>query len=89
MAQDYLAAVKSGDRLKMLEFCTANEGTDIRTATEFVEAARSILICELAATADESEKKRIMEKIEVLGRCTYYLRVNTGIRHVFGLLSVT
>ena len=88
-AQDYLKAVKSGDRLKMLEFCTANEGMDTRTATEFIEAARSILIRELAATADEDKKKSIMEKIDVLGRCTYYLRVNTGIRHIFGLLSVT
>ena len=88
-AQDYLKAVKSGDRLKMLEFCTANEGMDTRTAAEFIEAARSILIRELAATADEDKKKSIMEKIDVLGRCTYYLRVNTGIRHIFGLLSVT
>lgn len=89
LAQDYLAAVKSGNRLKMLEFCTANEGIDTRTAAEFIEAARSILIRELAATADEDKKKSIMEKIDVLGRCTYYLRVNTGIRHIFGLLSVT
>lgn len=89
MAEDYLAAVKTGNKLKLLEFCTANENTDTRTMAEFVEAAKAVFIRELAMSGDEKEKKQLMDKIEVLSKCTYYLRVNTGVKHIFGLLSVS
>ena len=89
MAEDYLEAVRSGDRMKLLEFCVASENSDLRLTGEFIEAARSIFIRELAETSDEKEKKALMEKIEVLGKCRYYLRVNTGVKHIFGLLSVS
>lgn len=89
MAEDYLAAVKTGDRLKLLEFCTANENIDLRTTAEFVEAAKGVFIRELSVSSDEKEKRQLMDKIEVLGKCTYYLRVNTGVKHIFGLLSVS
>ena len=44
---------------------------------------------ELGNERDAKAKKQLMEKLEVLDKCTYYLRVNTGTKHIFGLLSVS
>lgn len=89
MARDYLAAVKSGDKLKLLEFCVANESSDSRKTAEFIAAAKGLLIKELALEQDAKAKKQLMEKINVLDKCAYYMRVNTGIKHIYGLLSVS
>lgn len=89
IAEDYLAVIKSGDRLKLLEFCVANENSDSRRTAEFVDTAKGLLIRELALESDEEAKKQLMQRIAVLDKCTYCLRVNTGIKHIFGLLSVS
>lgn len=89
MAKDYLAAVKSGDKLKLLEFCVANENSDSRKTAEFIAAAKGLLVKELATEHDAKSKKQLMDKIDVLDKCTYYMRVNTGIKHIYGLLSVS
>ena len=89
MARDYLDIVRSGDKLKLLEFTVANEGCDQRRTTEFIGAAKGLLVKELAAECDGEIRKQLMEKINVLDKCAYYLRVNTGIKHIFGLLAVS
>ena len=89
MAKEYLAAVRSGDRLKLLEWSVANEQSDSRKTAEFVDAAKRLFVRELGHEQDAKAKKQLMQKIEVLDKCTYYLRVNTGIKHIFGLLSVS
>ena len=89
MAENYLAAVKSGDKLKLLEFCVANENSDSRKTAEFISAAKGLLVKELATEQDVKRKKQLMDKIDVLDKCTYYMRVNTGIKHIYGLLSVS
>lgn len=89
MAADYLAAVKSGDRLKLLEFCVANENSDTRKTAEFIAAAKGLMVKELALERDAKAKRQLMDKIDVLDKCTYYMRVNTGIKHIYGLLSVS
>ena len=89
MARDYLEAVKSRDKLKLLEFCTSNENSDARKTAEFIEAAKSLLVKELAAESDADAKRQLMDKIDMLDKCTYYMRVNTGIKHIYGLISVS
>lgn len=89
MAEDYAQALRSGDKLKLLEFCVANESSDTRKTAAFVDAAKALLVRELALEDDEKAKKQLMQRIAVLDKCTYYLRVNTGVKHIFGLLSVS
>ena len=89
MAKDYLAAVRSGDKLKLLEFCVANENTDTRATAEFIAAAKGLFVKELALENDTKAKRQLMNKIDVLDKCAYYMRVNTGIKHIYGLLSVS
>ncbi len=89
MARDYLNAVKSGERTKLLEFCVANENADARKTAEFIDAAKGLLVKDLATECDANAKRQLMDKIDVLDKCTYYMRVNTGIKHIFGLLSVS
>ena len=89
MARDYLDAVKSGERMKLLEFCVSNENADSRKTAEFIDAAKGLLVKELAIERDANAKRQLMDKIDVLDKCTYYMRVNTGIKHIFGLLSVS
>lgn len=89
LAREYLKAAASGSRSKLCSFCFSNEGMDIRSAAEFTEA-----VYELAADMLCGREKnvglpaeKLRELCELMERCRGYLDVNTGVKHVFGLLA--
>lgn len=91
LAEGWLKAAASLDRVELLRWCSAHETMDTRQAADFLEAA-----CERVADALCERKSapgltaaQLMELERLLLRCRDYLRVNTGVKHIFGLLAVT
>lgn len=86
MAKEYAQIAADGDAARLLEWCMANEGCDQRRTAEFLGCAKRRLVELLPGAGGDGE--RIMDNIDLLDRCAVYLRVNTGIKHIFGLLAV-
>lgn len=90
LAAEYFKAVASGSASKLCSFCFANDGLDSRAASGFVDSALDLLADMLCARADDQglSRKQLMRLYTLLRRCEAYLKVNTGVKHIFGLLAV-
>ena len=86
LAQEYVSCLVSGNKAELLSRCFAMESLDGRKTADFVNCAKS----ELAALVKNAEydRKAIMDNITVLDKCSEYLAVNTGPKHVFGYMAV-
>lgn len=89
-AGEFLSRLAEGDRAKVFRFCTSCESMDSRQTLEFLDCTRSLLSDMLCRRKDSMgmDARRLTALMELCGRCTDYLRVNTGVKHIFGLLSV-
>lgn len=90
LAEAYLTAVASGSATKLATFCFKNEGLDNRAAVDFIDAAITLtadMLCRRRADMGLS-RAALMHVCELLRRCEAYLKVNTGVKHIFGLLAV-
>ncbi len=89
-ALDFLRVAATGDRAQLLRWCCAQENLDQRDAQDLVEAlclAATDVLCGRREAPGLS--RRQLAEIAALGaRCGEYLRVNTGSKHIFGLLAV-
>lgn len=90
LAREYLLAAASGDRARLFLWCAKNEGMDSTAATAFLnsvtEQAADILC---SRTADPGlGRERLLAVSALADRCRSYLRVNVGVKQVFGLLAV-
>ena len=90
LAESFLHQVAAGDRAELLRWCFDNEEMDPRTMRAFLD-------CAAARTADRitgrtgTEGMPLTELLALsalLERCRKMLRVNTGVKHIFGLLAV-
>ena len=90
LAAAYIKAVSAGDRAKLLRWCAENEGLDNRSAAAFADSARALLADMLCGRkpAQGLSGESLAELLRLLERCGAYLRVNTGVKHIFGLLAV-
>ncbi len=90
LAEGYLTALGAGDRGELLRWCAANEGVDGRQAAAFAECARDRIADMLCGRRDARglTKPQLMRASALLERCADYLRVNVGVKHIFGLLAV-
>lgn len=90
LAEGYLSAVASGSVTKLASFCFKNEGIDNRAAADFVNAAITLATDMLCRRCGDMGLSRaaLMHVCELLRRCETYLKVNTGVKHIFGLLAV-
>lgn len=90
LAQGYFKAVASGSASKLCSFCFANEGLDARAAAEFIGAAIERAADMLCGRADSLglSSAQLVRIYELLRRCERFLRVNTSVKHIFGLLAV-
>lgn len=90
MAKEYIDCVASGKADELLSWCMRNEQSDQKKTVEFISAAKCSLADMLCGRTSLllTDKKRITDIMELLDLCTRYLRVNTGIKHIFGLLAV-
>ncbi len=89
-ADSFLKTVAEGDRGALLRWCCDNEGIDNRTALAFNDAVAAQLTDMLAGTKPDRglERGQLLELGRLNRQCADYLRVNTGVKHVFGLLAV-
>jgi len=88
LAKGFIKAVD--DRGQMLRWCNANEGIDSRQMREFTECLYQLLADMLCGRGPDQgmDSRRIMALMELCEQCRDYLRVNTGVKHIFGLLAV-
>lgn len=85
---EYLSLCARGDRAALLEWCAAHESLDPRRAEAFVAACREALADVLCGRGEaQLPARRCAELAELLAKCAAYLKQNTGVRHVFGLLA--
>ena len=86
----FVKAAAAADRAKMLAWCSANEGMDTRQAVEFFDCMYQYLADMLCGRRDNEgmDKRRLTALVELCSLCREYLRLNTGVKHIFGLLAV-
>ena len=79
-----------GNRAKLLRWCAANEGMDGRAAVDFIDCVRSLVADMLCSRqkARGMERAELMELHKLLDECAARLKVNAGVKHIFGLLAV-
>lgn len=89
LAEKYLAVLSSGDEAKLFRWCMENCEMDTQTATAFLQTVTALLTERLCAPRRSSLSARsAMDTIALCERCIGYLRVNVGVKHIFGLLAV-
>lgn len=90
LAEEYLRAAAYGPRSKQCAFCFANEGMDTLSAAAFTACLTDTLVDMLANRVDRMgmSERRLMELCALTEKCAGYLRVNTGVKHIFGLLAI-
>ena len=79
-----------GDRAKLVRWCFAQENLDQRDTQALIEAlclTVTDMLCARQANPGLSTRQ-LTEIAALASRCGEYLRVNTGSKHIFGLLAV-
>ena len=90
LASAYLKAVASGDLAALCRWCTAGDAMDIRAASDFCLAV-STLIADILTHRRKNPGLSTGELVRInalMEKCGSYLKVNTGVKHIFGLLAV-
>lgn len=90
LAEGYLKALAAGDPGELLRWCTANENIDGRQAAAFAACGRDRIADMLCGRADALglTRPQLLRAAALLAKCAAYLRVNVGVKHIFGLLAV-
>lgn len=90
LAEEYLSLLAGGDSWRLCGFCLRHEGMDASSLLAFLEALEKAAVdrlCGRAAT-DGLKSRQLGSLCALIQRCRSYLRVNTGVKHIFGLLAV-
>ena len=90
LAVGYLKAVSTGDAAQVLRWCTQNENIDAQAMAAFLEALRQRLADLLCYRQRSKSLSRadLMRLCALSDQCTRYLKVNTNVKQLFGLLAV-
>lgn len=89
LAKAFVRAAASGDRAKLFAWCAKNETMDTREAEAFLECAGEIVADMLCLRKNDLGMSRgeLTALRALIERCIAYLKVNTGVKHIFGLLA--
>ena len=90
LAAEYIKTVSAGDEAQLLRWCWKNEGMDNAAAMEFVLECKE-LISDMLCGREKSRglsASELMELVSLMDKCIAYLRLNVGVKHIFGLLAV-
>lgn len=90
MVQGYITAAESGKPSVLLAWCMEHEGCDGRKTADFLEATKAELISALSGEGRRTQfdAGETMRLIALCDRCLDRLKVNTGTKHIYGLLAV-
>ena len=90
LAAGYLKAVNSRDEAQLYRWCAQNENLDTQAMGDFLEALRlrlSDMLC-LRVKGGRLSRAELLGLYRLSERCTRYLKVNTNVKQLFGLLAV-
>ena len=90
LAAGYLKAVNTRDEAQIYRWCAQNEGIDAQTMAAFLEALRlrlADMLC-LRVKGGRLSRAELAALCKLSDRCTQYLKVNTNVKQLFGLLAV-
>ena len=90
LAAAYLKAVNSRDPAQIFRWCARNENLDPQAMAAFLEALRARLT-DMLCRREKSGRlcaAELMALCALSDRCTRYLKVNTNVKQLFGLLAV-
>ena len=90
LAADFVKTVSRGDPAALCLWCAKNESGDTRAASAFL-ASVSHLCAEMLCRREDDlgmSPAAIARLYALSERCIAMLRVNVGVKHIFGLLSV-
>lgn len=85
LADEYIGLIRKGDAAELFAWCADNEGLDAHKLPDFLFCVRHKLIGLMRYSED---RKPLMDNIALIDRCIEYQAVNTGVKHIFGLLAV-
>jgi DNA polymerase III delta prime subunit len=90
LAGAYIKAVGSGDAAGLLRWCCQNEGLDSAAAGEFLTDTKELLTDMLCGREKSRNLSRedMLRLCKLIDKCIEGLRVNMGVKHIFGLLAV-
>lgn len=90
LAEEYLEILASGDRWKLCRFCMSHEGMDNPGTLELLQALEKASVDRLCGRTAMGRLRpaQLAQLCALIDRCRSYLRVNTGVKHIFGLLAV-
>ncbi len=90
LAEQFLRRVAEGDRAALLAWCTKNEGMEPHAMSAFLDCAAACVAERITgrAPAGGMSLQALMELDQLLNRCRSWARVNTGVKHMMGLLAV-
>lgn len=88
-ADALLRAIETGSRSKLLRWCAQNESLDSRRAEVILRTCRALLADIVRGDGKiKFTPRRCLELDALFSKCTSYLRLNTSVKHVLGLISV-
>ena len=90
LAEGFVKAVAGGDEAALLRWCMKNEGLDNAGAVAFLESTQRLLADMLCGRVkDRGLSRASLLRLAALAEdCLRMLKVNTGVKHIFGLLAV-
>lgn len=89
-ARAMLEALRSGSRARLVEWSVSAGNMDTLSAAAMFRAAREALADELAGRGSLGISARRCAELDALfSRCSQWLSVNTGVKHVTGYVAVS
>ena len=90
LAAAFLKVVAGGDPAALLRWCMKNEGMDSRAAAAFLESTKRLLTDMACGRADPRglDRSALLRLAALTEDCLGRLKVNTVVKHIFGLLAV-
>ncbi len=85
LAREFFALSQSGDEPGLTAWCFEHEKLTPAQLGDFLLALKRKFV---SALTSDGDKRRIMKNIELIDRCAAYQTVNTGVKHILGLLAV-
>ena len=90
LAESFLNLVARKDRAALLQWCFAREDLDGKRMRDFLDCAVDCVGDRAAGRAEAGgmSPAALLTLVRLLERCRGMLQVNTGVKHILGLLAV-
>lgn len=88
-AEEYLALASGGDRLALWKWCEENSSLSVQEMTDFCQLTAEKITDMLCGRRDPCgmSADRLMHLENLMEKCITYLKVNTGVKLLFGVLE--